>query len=283
MTQHRQPAPSHVTKHSQSIGCTALRAAALAFALGAYGVTTIAADLPETKASSAATAKAKRCYRFAKDLSGNSLALNTAPVCKAFLRNLNEFCDEPPMACELKIHRKYSMLLGQPKWKRISATPTIEEIERFIKAPDHATGIPQRAETIWAVWLPTIEAAIQRGSLTVNEAYVDLLNRGYKERVLRIQTGECTSKNHATSDSDHALMYQTDGIYANLAPEVYARHPGHEYSWGGGIVFTFNKSTYEYGMGLDTIVINRSDDSTDRIIGSHKGVCVIQMIYKEAK
>lgn len=225
-----------------------------------------------------------QCYRFAPDLNDNGLGLNTAPVCRALVRNFNEFCDEPPMVCELKIHPKYSKQLSQPNWKRISPTPSIEDIERFIKAPYVATGYPPLgAEKMWAFWQPRIDTAIQRGYLTVDEAYVDLLNRGRKERVLRMQTGECTSKNHSTPNSDYSLMFQTDGVYANFAPEVYPRHPKQGFAQGGEIVFTFNGMTYDYSMGQDTIVVNRSDDSTDRIIGSHKGVCVIQLIYKEPK
>ncbi len=225
-----------------------------------------------------------QCYRFATDLNDNGLALNTAPVCKALLRNFNEFCDEPPMVCELKIHPKYSKLLGQPNWKRITPTPSIEEVERFIKAPENATDkLRWGGETMWTFWQPKIERAIQRGSLAVDEANVDLLNHGQKERVLRVQTGECTSKNHATPESDYSLMYQIDGIHTNFAPEVYPRHPKRGFSGGAAIVFTFNTKTYDYGMGLDTIVVSRSDDSKDRIIGSHKGVCVIKLIYKGPK
>ena len=243
-------------------------------ALLSMTLATLLLTLPEMAA-------AGQCYRFGRDFNDNNFALNKAPVCKALLQNFNEYCDEPPMVCELRIHPKFSKLLSRPNWKRISPTPSIEDIERFITAPeDAAEGV---SETMWAFWRPKIESALQHGTLTMDEADVDLLNRGQKERVLRVQTGECTSENQATPDSDHSLMYQTDGIYTNFAPEVYPQHPKRGFSGGGGVFFMFNGKTYDYGMRLDTIVVNQANDSTNRIIGNHKGACLIQMNLKEKK
>ena len=116
------------------------------------------------------------------------------------------------MVCELKIHPKFSKLFAQPNWKLVSPTPTLEEIKRVIRAPYAAVGSLQSAEKIWELWKPKVEAAIGRKSLTVHEALVDLQNSKRMERALRVQTGDCIAENRATPDSNHGLMYQTEGI-----------------------------------------------------------------------
>jgi hypothetical protein len=220
------------------------------------------------------------CYRFA-DFNPEMPQLNRAAVCKAILQNLNAFCEEPPMVCELKIHSKLGSNLRQPEWRRVSPTPTAKDLEQFFSAPETALGRPAMGQQDWDRWRPEIQIAIERNTLTVDEAEVDLLNQGVKRRTFRVQTGECTNKNHATEDSDHSLMYQTQGIAINFAADVFFKEPEIGPVWvATGPVFTFQERTYSYAIGLDTVgVVRFGKQRRTSIVGRKQDVCSIQMIY----
>lgn len=63
-----------------------------------------------------ASLAAGHCYR-AESLKGpygEPTSEPIEPVCLALERNLNEFCDQPPMVCELKIHPRHARELALP-------------------------------------------------------------------------------------------------------------------------------------------------------------------------
>lgn len=216
------------------------------------------------------------CYRFMPERYNSGVVVNKEPVCEALLRNLNEYCAEPPMVCKFKIHPKYAKQFSQAQWKEIHPTPGIDEIERFIKAPETAIGRPDYAELAWHSYRPSIDSAIQRGSLKVDETYADPLNRGRNVRVLRVRTSQCTAKNFATPESDSTLMYRPDDSIINLAPEEYAHYTAGGHSgFQSGHLFRFNDQTFTFGVGGDQVGVNRAEPSSREL--GWTNVCIIQL------
>lgn len=178
------------------------------------------------------------------------------PVCLALEKNLNEFCDEPPMVCKLRIHPIHAHELSLPRWEPVELGGNLSLIEELIRTPYASAPDPNAAQQVWQGLRPDIEAAFQDGRLTVSTAMLDLYQTGTKAKVYRYDLGDCAQKNPylgaSNKNGSWAVKIKTPEISVNLAPIGYKDLEKRYYplagSWFGGDVFLFRGKAFSYYM-----------------------------------
>jgi hypothetical protein len=89
--------------------------------------------------------KANKCYKL---ISGKD-----NEMCRLYERNLNRFCNEPPMVCDRKIHPDFAQYFSFPKWEEVDVEKNLHIIEAYIKftAPENARCV-KKDEQCQAEW-----------------------------------------------------------------------------------------------------------------------------------
>lgn len=197
-------------------------------------------------------AQARDCY-VNRSLVRNDKTLPIEPVCRAMAKNLNRFCDQPPMVCGLKIHHAYQRQFSLPEWKPVP--PDMALIEAFIRAPWRMPQTTQFEDNAWNREKRQVTAALADNRLQFAAAQVDIYNLGKKELTYRLDFGDCETKNPqvnqpATQNTwGYPLADHLPGI--GHAPEVvrrlFSRYEPIESTIDGDL-FIFRGSVYAYGM-----------------------------------
>jgi hypothetical protein len=102
-------------------------------------------------------------------------------LCKQFVKNLNLFCDEPPMKCDLKVHHSMKHLFTLPAWEPLDP---VENFERVAKMYRTSLGIgsesrPEGLSFLWKKWHemePEVRRKAASGRLKLSRARFDPLN-----------------------------------------------------------------------------------------------------------
>lgn len=201
---------------------------------------------------------AQRCYKAEslKDAYGKSTGKPIEPVCLALEKNLNEFCDEPPMVCKLKIHPRHANELALPQWEPVDLGGSLRLLEELIRTPYASAPDPTAAERVWQTHRPGIEAASKEGRLSVSTAMLDLFQTGTKSRVYSYDLGDCAQKNPFLKASDEhgawEVALKSPEIWVNLSPSAHNAMARHHYFLAsgalGGQVFLFRGKTFTYSM-----------------------------------
>jgi hypothetical protein len=124
-----------------------------------------------------------------------------APICKVVEANLNEYCNQPPMVCDIRIHEKYSRLLTLPAWEDVTSDTSMSFLERLIRAPYLSNPNTDAANEIWNEQKPGIVAASTAGHLQIARSNLDLFHTGAKQLVYKYTLNDCGEKNkYLTSD-----------------------------------------------------------------------------------
>lgn len=178
------------------------------------------------------------------------------PVCRALERNLNEFCDQPPMVCELKIHPKYARDLSLPIWKPVHLGGDFGLLEELIRAPWQSAPDPNAASKILEEVRPGIEAAFAEGRLKASTSEIDLYQTGTRVKIYRYDLGDCAQKNpfsNGMGNHNWEVALKSPEIRNYLAPESYSALGLRYYLLPGGSplageVFFFRGKAFTYYM-----------------------------------
>lgn len=199
-----------------------------------------------------------RCYK-AESLKGPYGEPGTKPiepVCRALERNLNEFCDEPPMVCDLKIHPEHRAELALPKWTPVELDGSLKFLEDLIRAPWQSSLVYDAATTVWESERPDLEAALIADRLRVSSAPLDLYQTGLMAEVYRYDLGNCAQKNpHLTpTNINDAWDEQLTGPDIQNIPSpndvraLEKRYQALGHLGLGGQVFLYRGKTFMYYM-----------------------------------
>jgi hypothetical protein len=201
---------------------------------------------------------AGNCYKAepVKGPDGKPIAKLIEPVCRALEKNLNEFCDEPPLVCSLKIHPKYRRTLALPKWETVELDGGMALVEEFIRAPWKTAHDQQASQRIWDDERPGLEAAFQEGKLRVATSHLDLYQTGKPDKVYMLDlSSDCEQKNsHLTSNdrSEWAGEFESPKRRVYYAPETIhslERHFQSLFLTGlYGEIFLFRGKTFTYSI-----------------------------------
>lgn len=140
----------------------------------------------------ASAAFAEECYKLVHG-KGN-------PVCRKFGQNLNSFCDQPPMRCELAIHPDFAKDFSFPKWEDLDPLANealVAELVRSLASVAHDCKGECDAnwrEKKWQEYRPKLLEGIQLGRIRFSRAHIDINNDGKKELVFRLMDTGCPSK-----------------------------------------------------------------------------------------
>ena len=201
---------------------------------------------------------AGHCYKAEslKGPNGEHTSKPIEPVCLAMERNLNEFCEQPPMVCDLKIHPKHARELALPKWEPVDLGGNFSLVEELIRTPYRSAPDPNAADHVWEGERPGIEAAFKEGRLKVSTAQLDLYQTGTKAKTYRYDLGDCTQKNSylklRNDNGNWEVELKTPEVRVNLAPNDYrtmeTRYRSLSGAGLGGEVFFFRGQTFSYHM-----------------------------------
>ncbi len=150
----------------------------------------------------ASAAFAEECYKLVHG-KGN-------PVCRKFGQNLNSFCDQPPMRCELAIHPDFAKDFSFPKWESLDPLANIElvaELVRSLASVAHdCTGECDKnwRELQWQKYKPKLLEGARYGCIHFSRARLDINHDGRKELVFRLMGKDCPAP------SDGQLSYSND-------------------------------------------------------------------------
>ncbi|MDI1278939.1 hypothetical protein [Methylobacter sp.] len=141
----------------------------------------------------AAQVPTKKCYTL-RPIVDSGKVLPIEPVCQVLEKNLNQFCDQPPMACGLKIAPEFRNRLSLPTWTPLDPEANRALIEEFIRAPwqDAPDGSDERR---WQEERDEIEKAFSEKHIGFSEAQLDLYNLGKKGTAYRLDYGDCKINN----------------------------------------------------------------------------------------
>lgn len=143
---------------------------------------------------------AGQCYKIIpiKDSSGKEKSVPS--VCTALAENLNEFCDDRPMVCELKISPKHPEL-SLPQWSPLDIKTNMGLIEKLERGSSmiYTRNYPGAGDRSWNEFRKTLLKYQARGTTSFKSASIDLLNRGKPETIYQIDNGFCEDLNFGTA------------------------------------------------------------------------------------
>lgn len=133
------------------------------------------------------------------DADGNVQTIE--PVCQAMEENLNQFCDQPPMVCGLKVAPRFQQQITVPEWLSLDPEANRALIEEFIRAPWQGASDKETEQRIWEHERPKVESALAAKRLTFSETRLDLYNLGRAQLAYRLDYGTCNSDNQQLSNN----------------------------------------------------------------------------------
>lgn len=171
------------------------------------------------------------------------------PVCEAMEKNLNQFCDQPPVACGLKVAPAFRDRITLPNWTPLDPIAHRSLIEEFIRVPWQEPHIPQQeVDTLLQQERTKIEQAIAEKRLSFSTAQLDLYNLGKPQPAYRLNYGDClVSKERKQWDKAIQATPVKIQIAPKIAKTLFKQYFTVEKSVHGN-VFRYGGKTYSFLM-----------------------------------
>lgn len=190
---------------------------------------------------------AGRCYTAVPvEKPGGEARRQVEPLCRLLERNLNTFCDRPPMVCGIKVAPEFASILRQPNWTLVRADRPLELAETLV----HAW---RPAPEVWEEVRPRLSEAARQGRLSVTTAEFDLLNIRRPLRVYRIDDNACAVENRPLLEDPNLWNEFFMQSQVRVGPDVGTRESvSKEYQVLGlgasAEVIFYGGETYLYGF-----------------------------------
>jgi hypothetical protein len=243
---------------------------------------------------------ADACYTAVplKDSAGNDKPIE--PICRALEKNLNQFCDEPPLVCQLKIAPAFSSALTIPELAPADFGGDLGLIEALVRAPFEHLNNGADAAKIWDDYRPRYEAALRSGRLKVSRGVFDIYRIGRPMNVYRVDPGDCEVRNAAQlqneSREEWDLQLANAGVFVYPAAEEIGALQPQRRALGvpPGDLFLYEGLPYLYSMGVlrrnpaietyNTVVVYAgSDDLASSGLLSIRDICEINYRAKRSE
>jgi hypothetical protein len=113
-------------------------------------------------------------------------------LCEALERNLNAFCDSPPMVCGLELSTE-ELGLELPEWRELDTQENMDVLEDLVKGKwlRVQSNNPGLTDRIWSQVSAELEDSEPGEPATVSMTAVDIMNRGALDTVYALDTGTC--------------------------------------------------------------------------------------------
>ncbi len=216
-----------------------------------------------------ALVKTGGCYTLEPILDGGKTGkvLPIEPVCEVLEKNLNRFCDEPPMVCGLKVAPEFRDKITFPTWTPIESKDNLALIEAFIRAPWIDRTKDHFDQYRWDIERPEIEQAIKEKRLSFSQTNLDLYNLGQAQPAYKLDYGNCEANNPRLKERiqwDALEIHQPSSVKVHHAPEILRSLFQQYFPLDGDPlreVFLFEGKVYDYGMGSHEPEKRTSDDA----------------------
>lgn len=145
------------------------------------------------------------------------------PVCHVLEKNLNRFCDQPPVACGLKIYPEFRHQLTLLAWKAIDAQENLALMEAFLRAQwvDVTSVSQQKKDALWESKRQKIELALAEKRLSFSTARLDLYNLGEPKLYYRLDYGDCEASNPQFMNRERwGYAISAAPVQIQAAPEI---------------------------------------------------------------
>ena len=215
------------------------------------------------------------------------------PIYQAMEKNLNQFCFQPPMVCELKVAPEFQKQITMPDWTPLDPKENYGFMEKLFRTPLLVNSKSDDLEKkIWLRKKAEIDAAMAAGTLTLSKGLVDLYNLGEAQEAYRVDYGNCKINNpYLDNPEEWGVSLKFNQIDIQHSPEVINKIFTKYYPIDSSPIndgFLFNGKTYSYYMfgyydaGPDTtenwLFVNSRErwisHSSDDINLSKKTVCM---------
>lgn len=166
----------------------------------------------------------RKCYTLEpplKDENGKRPAIE--PICRVVEKNLNRFCDQPPMVCGFRIAPEFRDRFTLPQWTPLDPEANRALIEDFMRAPwqDAKSMTQEEKNKMWELDRPDIEKALAEKRLTFSQAELDLYNLGKRQTAYRLDYGNCEANNPQLKERDKwGWEIQHAPVKIQHAPEI---------------------------------------------------------------
>ncbi len=171
------------------------------------------------------------------------------PICRVLDENLNQFCNEPPMVCGLKVAPKFKEKIIFPDWKAV-ANPNPAMIEELLMAP-WANENSDSKKTLWNEQRPDMDTAFAEKRLKLSEAEIDLYNLGKAQTAYRLDYGNCEAINPQLKERQKwGQASHVANILTLMAPIIFHQLQKDYSIWFdlSREVFLYDGKIYFYGM-----------------------------------
>lgn len=209
-----------------------------------------------TKELLAMSGRPNECYVPQPILDSDGNVKPIEPVCQAMEENLNQFCDQPPMVCELKVAPEFRQQITFPNWTPLDPEKNRELIEEFLRTPWQVESKQYEIEEkIWQEEKPKIENALATKSLSFSKSELDLYNLGKAQAAYRIDYGTCYRDNsHLNDKNAWGVPLRSAPIKIQYGPEIIGYILKQSFDFVSerspllGEVIIYGGKTYSYGM-----------------------------------
>lgn len=198
------------------------------------------------------------------------------PICREMERNLNHFCNQPPMVCGLKIAPEFRHEFTLPTWTPLNIQTNHELIQEFVHAPNEVRR-NQYSGAVWAQDQSQLDAAFVSGRMTFSKGVLDLYGLGKPQTTYRLDYGNCQADNpQLKNPSQWGKAIHAPKIRTQYAPETVRSLFTEYFSVDTYLneVFLYKGRVYDFIMdgsinqavGTDDynqMLINRHDQRTD--------------------
>ena len=198
-------------------------------------------------------ARLGQCYVPQPILDGDGKVEPIRPIYQAMEENLNQFCFQPPMVCELKVAPEFQKQITMPDWTPLDPKENYGLMEKLFRTPWLVNSKSDDLEKkIWQDDKAKIDAAMTAGTLTFSKGLVDLYNLGDAQETYRVDYGNCKSNNpYLDNPESWGVSLKLNQVNIQHSPEViktlfkkYVSYSDSPFSE----VFLYNGKTYSYYM-----------------------------------
>lgn len=150
----------------------------------------------------------KRCYKL---VVGKRFAM-----CREFEKNLNRYCDEPPMMCRFKINPDFGKDFSTPKWEGLDPAKNLDLVTQIMLShynapsvaihPENVNCNQECAEREWQRVKPGYMEGIRAGRVVLSRARFDLNHDGTPELVYRLSGSQCSPDDLGSGHQYFTLM-----------------------------------------------------------------------------
>ena len=194
------------------------------------------------------------------------------PVCQALEDNLNQFCSQPPMACQLHITPRFSRQFVIPEWRLLRERLSTGMVEEFIRAPWEGSDISEVIkDRIWQEDRIKVQKALAEKRISFSTSNLDIYNLGRKYPAYRLDYGNCRANNPQLAQGSEEwarpitpapvqIQYspkRVENLFRQYAPLERGTILGDAFLYGGQTYMYLMSGNWDGTKSSNRLIVNR--------------------------